>query len=295
MTGRWFISTNMSAEARTQASFECVGPSDPNGSGANSRNGSDEVEVTQREARDKSSREDLRKKDGYIYTMVTINSVKGLRFGLGIKHFNDQVIVSKSEKGSVCGSQLKVLDHIVEVNGIPVTDKDVCREILIKSMQNTNTVDLVIERPVKEETIANMKHVLDAASRPTPASSPKTSSPVRKDSRVRSAVNIHSPTDSTKGMRNNSQNADKQSSNNNIQKGNMLEKSNLHQRLEKLLKRNSSEEHIQERKQGTRDKRMGNTASGQSSKHSSAIVVKGKKDNGLVAKLGLKRKSEIPG
>ncbi|PIO62788.1 hypothetical protein TELCIR_15639 [Teladorsagia circumcincta] len=39
------------------------------------------------------------------------------------------------KSGSICGSQLKVLDHIVEVNGIPVTDKDVCREMLIKSMQ----------------------------------------------------------------------------------------------------------------------------------------------------------------
>ncbi|VDO92971.1 unnamed protein product [Haemonchus placei] len=77
----------------------------------------------------------LKKKKGFNYIIVTIHFVKGVRFGLGIKHFNDQVIVSKSEKGSMCGSQLKVLDHIVEVNGVPVIDKDVCREMLIKSMQ----------------------------------------------------------------------------------------------------------------------------------------------------------------
>lgn len=97
-----------------------------------------------------------------------------MKFGLAIKHFNEQVIVSKAEKGSICGTHLKVLDHIVEVNGIPVTDKDVCREMLIKSMQNNNTASLVIERPVNEDAIANMKCFLEAASsHPTPNNSPK--------------------------------------------------------------------------------------------------------------------------
>lgn len=37
----------------------------------------------------------------YIYTLVKINLVKGMKFGLAIKHFNEQVIVSKAEKGEL--------------------------------------------------------------------------------------------------------------------------------------------------------------------------------------------------
>ncbi|KAK6032726.1 hypothetical protein OSTOST_01075 [Ostertagia ostertagi] len=43
-------------------------------------------------------KEEHKKREGFVCFMVTIHSVKGVRFGLGIKHFNDQVIVSKSEK-----------------------------------------------------------------------------------------------------------------------------------------------------------------------------------------------------
>lgn len=51
--------------------------------------------------------------------------------------------------GSICGTHLKVLDHIVEVNGIPVTDKDVCREMLIKSMQVTMLLNTSLQQQIE--------------------------------------------------------------------------------------------------------------------------------------------------
>ncbi|KAL6728605.1 hypothetical protein Aduo_010363 [Ancylostoma duodenale] len=129
----------------------------------------------------------IKRKKGFAYSLVTINYVKGARFGLGIKHHKDQVIVSKSEKGSVCGDRLKRLDRIIDVNGTQVADRDVCEEMLIKSLQKTKKVTLVIERPIEKEAIAYMEAFLADAGRQSARSSPvrdagrqfATSSPVR--------------------------------------------------------------------------------------------------------------------
>ncbi|ETN74982.1 hypothetical protein NECAME_12591, partial [Necator americanus] len=108
----------------------------------------------------------------FVYLLVTIDYVKGPRFGLGIKHHKDKVVVSKSEKGSLCGDLLKRLDRIIDVNGTEVADRDVCREMLIKSLKRTNKVTLVIERPVKKEAIEAMEDYLADACRQSLPSSP---------------------------------------------------------------------------------------------------------------------------
>ncbi|KAE9418431.1 hypothetical protein Angca_001145 [Angiostrongylus cantonensis] len=105
-------------------------------------------------------RNHLKARDGFIYVLVTIDNVEGQRFGLGIKHCQDQVLVSKSEEGSMCANRLKVLDHIVDVNGTSVVDRDVCRNLLIKSMQDTNKVTVLVERPMNQKAIAAVKDLL---------------------------------------------------------------------------------------------------------------------------------------
>ncbi|EYB84784.1 hypothetical protein Y032_0310g2109 [Ancylostoma ceylanicum] len=114
----------------------------------------------------------ITRKKGFVYSLVTIEHVKGARFGLGIKDYKDQVVVSKSEPGSVCGDLLKRLDRIIDVNGTQVADRDVCREMLIKSLQKTKKVTLVIERPVGKEAIASMEAFLADACRQSTVSSP---------------------------------------------------------------------------------------------------------------------------
>ncbi|KAL6728613.1 hypothetical protein Aduo_010370 [Ancylostoma duodenale] len=114
----------------------------------------------------------ITRKKGFAYSLVTINYVKGARFGLGIKHHKDQVIVSKSEKGSVCGDRLKRLDRIIDVNGTQVADRDVCEEMLIKSLQKTKKVTLLIERPIEKQAIASMEAFLADAGRQSARSSP---------------------------------------------------------------------------------------------------------------------------
>ena len=74
----------------------------------------------------------------------------GQKLGLGIKHYQNRVLVSKCDPGSLSagvflvrvphgrleyGNYGQVGDHIVDLDGVPVTDKDVARGILVKTLQ----------------------------------------------------------------------------------------------------------------------------------------------------------------
>ncbi|CEF69099.1 PDZ domain-containing protein [Strongyloides ratti] len=89
----------------------------------------------------------IMRRDGYIYQLAIISVVKGRKLGLGIRHFQNRVLVSKTDTGSIASDHLKVGDHICDVEGMPVTDKDVCRKLLITQLQENKKVSLVIERP----------------------------------------------------------------------------------------------------------------------------------------------------
>ena len=76
--------------------------------------------------------------------------IKHLCF-LGIKHYQNRVLVSRCDPGSLAASQLILGDHIIDIDGKPVTDKDVAREFLLKSLQAQGFVTCVIERPESME------------------------------------------------------------------------------------------------------------------------------------------------
>ncbi|VDL77555.1 unnamed protein product [Nippostrongylus brasiliensis] len=42
---------------------------------------------------------------------------------------------------------LKVLDRVCDVCSKPVTDKEVCKTMIVKALQNNGCVDMIIERP----------------------------------------------------------------------------------------------------------------------------------------------------
>ncbi|KIH44912.1 hypothetical protein ANCDUO_25055, partial [Ancylostoma duodenale] len=71
----------------------------------------------------------------------------GPKLGLGIKHFQNRVLVSRCDPGSLSSTQLAVGDHIIDIDGVPVTDKDVARDLLIKALQEKKEVSAVVERP----------------------------------------------------------------------------------------------------------------------------------------------------
>ncbi|KAI6206853.1 hypothetical protein M3Y94_00961600 [Aphelenchoides besseyi] len=107
----------------------------------------------------------IQRRDGFEYlvspkTLTCSSSVQlvkiewksgGPKLGLGIRHYQNRVLVSRCDPGTLAAVQLKVGDHIIDVDGKPVTDKDVAREMLLKSLQTQHFASMVIERPESME------------------------------------------------------------------------------------------------------------------------------------------------
>lgn len=92
----------------------------------------------------------------------------GPKLGLGIRHYQNRVLVSRCDAGSLAASQMKVGDHIIDIDSKPVTDKDVARELLLKSLQSHGFATMVIERPESMEA----KHWTQTALMASPAQPP---------------------------------------------------------------------------------------------------------------------------
>jgi len=90
----------------------------------------------------------IQRRDGYEYLMVKIEWKRGgPKLGLGIRHFQNRVLVSRCDPNSLSAAEMRTGDHIIDVDGKPVTDKDVARELLLKSLQTNGFATMVIERP----------------------------------------------------------------------------------------------------------------------------------------------------
>ncbi|KAK0405997.1 hypothetical protein QR680_018307 [Steinernema hermaphroditum] len=93
----------------------------------------------------------VQRREGFAYMLLKIDFVRGCKFGLGIKHHQNKVLVSRVDEGSLSAKALIQGDRIIDINGDPVSDKDVARTLLVKSLQKTRKVDLVVERATTEE------------------------------------------------------------------------------------------------------------------------------------------------
>uniref|UniRef100_A0A8R1ERP5 PDZ domain-containing protein n=1 Tax=Caenorhabditis japonica TaxID=281687 RepID=A0A8R1ERP5_CAEJA len=105
----------------------------------------------------------IQRREGYVYEMATLNWVQnGPKLGLGIKHFQNRVLVSRVDPGSLAEKCLVLGDHLCDVDGVPVTDKDVARDLLVKNIQEKGKVTFVVERPDSIEAKQWAKNALAA-------------------------------------------------------------------------------------------------------------------------------------
>ncbi|KAI6238031.1 hypothetical protein M3Y99_00730100 [Aphelenchoides fujianensis] len=111
----------------------------------------------------------IQRRDGFEYLLVKIEwKPGGPKLGLGIRHYQNRVLVSRCDAGSLAAVQMKVGDHIIDIDGKPVTDKDVAREMLLKSLQSQGFASMVVERPESMEA----KHWTQTALTANPAQPP---------------------------------------------------------------------------------------------------------------------------
>ncbi|MCP9264537.1 Sperm Meiosis PDZ domain [Dirofilaria immitis] len=110
------------------------------------------------------------RRDGYTYFLSRIDwKPGGPKLGLGIKHYQNRVLVSRTDQNSLAAQQLLVGDHIIDIDGRPVTDKDVCRELLLKSFQTQRFVTMVVERPETMEARHWVQSALTASAAQAPS------------------------------------------------------------------------------------------------------------------------------
>ncbi|EFO21591.1 hypothetical protein LOAG_06900 [Loa loa] len=112
----------------------------------------------------------ITRRDGYMYFVARIEwKPGGPRLGLGIKHYQNRVLVSRCDPGSLSSQQLQVGDHLIDIDGHPVTDKDVCRELLLKCLQANRSVTTIVERPETLEARYWVQNALAASTAQAPS------------------------------------------------------------------------------------------------------------------------------
>ncbi|VDL80402.1 unnamed protein product [Nippostrongylus brasiliensis] len=80
---------------------------------------------------------------------------------------------SMLDQGSTSSGTLQVLDRICDVNAVPVTDKDVCKNMIIQSLQTYGEVNMIVERPVESYAVEAMERkALTDPSKPRADSNP---------------------------------------------------------------------------------------------------------------------------
>ncbi|KJH43545.1 hypothetical protein DICVIV_10432 [Dictyocaulus viviparus] len=122
--------------------------------------------------------------DSYDYLLVNIEVQRGKKFGLGIIHTENHVLVNRVDENrklsillktsieiadSMCTGSLQYLDRICDVEGIPVTDKEFCIRQIIKSLKSSGKVSLAIERPLSEDKKMKVEHLLTMTHKQPPS------------------------------------------------------------------------------------------------------------------------------
>ncbi|KAK5966222.1 hypothetical protein GCK32_012589 [Trichostrongylus colubriformis] len=95
----------------------------------------------------------IKRKEGFQYQLITVAIQKGKKFGLNMVDTDNHVIVTGVENDSMCASLLEKFDRICDVDGIPVTDKELTKQQIIKGLKENRKVSLAVERPANKERL----------------------------------------------------------------------------------------------------------------------------------------------
>uniref|UniRef100_A0A915PMV2 PDZ domain-containing protein n=1 Tax=Setaria digitata TaxID=48799 RepID=A0A915PMV2_9BILA len=103
----------------------------------------------------------IKRHAGYDYIIVNVryDSSAGRPFGLNIANVTaHKIIIPELAANTVAGDYLKIYDHIIAINGIPVSDVNVAKKMIRECGANFQAV---IERPITLDSNGEIKREVD--------------------------------------------------------------------------------------------------------------------------------------
>lgn len=95
---------------------------------------------------------------------IVWNPLSQQKLGLTIKGYGSNVFVTRVAENSVCSIYLQEGDRLLEVDGWPVIDQEMCQKFLVQAFRFNNRVGLKVERPVIEDAKSSVSSALSAYS-----------------------------------------------------------------------------------------------------------------------------------
>jgi len=93
----------------------------------------------------------VKRREGFLYKLISIVYQRQSKLGLAIKHHQNRVFVTRCEPGSLSARALQVMDQILDVDGLPVTDALVTSDAIRDAFRNKGYFTAVIARPTTDE------------------------------------------------------------------------------------------------------------------------------------------------
>uniref|UniRef100_A0A7E4VBE6 PDZ domain-containing protein n=1 Tax=Panagrellus redivivus TaxID=6233 RepID=A0A7E4VBE6_PANRE len=110
---------------------------------------------------------------GFQTVLIDMQYKKGAKLGLIIRNYEKKVMVSKLEPSSLGAEKLMVGDVITAVNTDLATEREMTKNLILKSFVKKRKVTLVVRRPVSSEAKLWAKTAILSASTRTSSTAPR--------------------------------------------------------------------------------------------------------------------------
>uniref|UniRef100_A0AC34F625 PDZ domain-containing protein n=1 Tax=Panagrolaimus sp. ES5 TaxID=591445 RepID=A0AC34F625_9BILA len=115
----------------------------------------------------------FKERPGFDAILVEISYRKGPKLGLIIRNYENCVMISRLDAGSLCAEKLVVGDRLVAVDGEAAKDREQTKKIILKGFAKRKKCVFLIERPQSSEAKLWAKTAILSSSTRTSSTAPR--------------------------------------------------------------------------------------------------------------------------